>query len=89
MHLAFGGPKSHTANKHPQCELSRENMVQNTVILRQENDFRRLQIYESLYIQKKTPAINTQITGSCRTLKLFSNQSTIHSIINQQNTNSR
>ena len=46
MHLASGGPKSHTSAKHPLVKLSRENMVENTSILRTENDYRRLQIYE-------------------------------------------
>ena len=72
MHLGSGGPKIHTENSHPQISLSRNAMVDNTKIIRKENDTRRLQIYEALIIQQKCPSINNQDTGSSRTLKLFS-----------------
>ena len=71
MHLGSGAPKSHTECSHPQLSLSRNAMVENTKIIRKENDMRRLQIYEALIIQEKCPKINNQDTGSSRTLKLF------------------
>ena len=72
MHLGSGAPKSHTEASHRHSLLSREMMVQNTKIIRKENDIRRLPIYEALIIQQKCPTINNQDTGSSRTLKLFS-----------------
>ena len=78
MHLGSGGPKSHNEDNHNQNPISRELMVENTKILRRENDFRRLQIYEALIIQQKRPLINNQVTGSCRTLKLYNNENTKH-----------
>ena len=71
MHLSSGGPKNHNLAAHKETPISRDLMVENTRILRRENDNRRLQIYESLLIQQKYPEINNQITGSARTLKLF------------------
>ena len=72
MHLGSGAPKSHTETSHQQSSLSRDMMVKNTKIIRKENDIRRLQIYEALIIQQKSPTINNQDTGLSRTLKLFS-----------------
>ena len=77
MHLSSGGPKNHNAAAHKRSPISRDLMVENTRILRRENDNRRLQIYESLLIQQKNPEINNQITGSARTLKLFSSYNQI------------
>ena len=42
MHLGSGGPKIHTQRSHPQISLSRNAMVDNTKIIRKENDTRRL-----------------------------------------------
>lgn len=81
MHLQSGAPKDHTCKKHVQTSFNRELMVQNTKIIRKENDFSRLQRYEALLIQQKNPIINNQETGSCRTLKLFNfNNSTSQQI---------
>ena len=71
MHLQSGGPKDHACNKHDPSALTRERMVDNTKIIRKENDFSRLQRFEALFIQQKNPIINNQETGSSRTLKLF------------------
>ena len=79
MHLSSGGPKSHNLSIHQGSPISRELLVDNTKIVRRESDFRRLQIYEALIIQQKRPKINLQVTGSCRTLKLYNNQNTIGS----------
>ena len=79
MHLSSGGPKNHNLSAHQGSPISRESLVENTKILRRESDFRRLQIYEALIIQQRRPKINQQVTGSCRTLKLYNNQNTIGS----------
>ena len=71
MHLQSGGPKDHACKKHQPSPLTRAKMVDNTKIIRRENDFSRLQRFEALYIQQKNPIINSQETGSSRTLKLF------------------
>ena len=76
MHLGSGAPKKHTEISHRQSPLSREMMVENTKIIRKENDTRRLPIYEALIIQQKCPSINKQDTGLLRTLKLFSSSTT-------------
>ena len=73
MHLSSGGPKNHNLAIHKENPISRDIMVENTKIIRREDDFRRLLIYEALLIQLKNPEINNQITGSARTLKLFNN----------------
>ena len=69
MHLVQGGPKAHMEEKHQQ-KLTREIIVANTKIEHKENDLNRLQILEALLIQRKTPAINSQVTGAQRTLFL-------------------
>ena len=46
-------------------------MVSNTSIIRQENDFNRLEIIEALYIKYTKPEINLQTTGKGRTLRLL------------------
>ena len=71
MHLGSGAPKTHTEQQH-NTALNRELMVNNTKIIRRENDARRLKIYEALLIQQKRPFINNQETGYNQTLKLYS-----------------
>ena len=57
MHLGQGAPKLHTEASHPHPEhprvksLTREMMVENTKVIRRENDKQRLYIYEALLIQ--------------------------------------
>ena len=92
MHLSSGGPKNHNLSTHKETPISRDTMVKNTKIIRREDDFRRLQIYEALLIQQKNPEINNQITGSARTLKLSSNNNysrTIHRNNNHQSNQNR
>ena len=72
MHLGFGAPKIHTEEQH-NTSLNRDLMVNNTKIIRREDDTRRLKIYEALLIQQKRPTINNQETGYTQTLKLYSN----------------
>ena len=74
MHKGPGGgaPKSHHENIH-NLPITRNILVNNTKILRGENDNNRLMIIEALLIQSKQPVLNQQVTGSCRTLKLHSN----------------
>ena len=71
MHLGSGGPKQHAEQEHPHSSLTRDEIVQNTKIIRRENDRVRLSIYEALLIQQRQPQINKQDTGFTRTLKLF------------------
>ena len=89
-HLYSGAPKKHTAEKHTNTNFDRDMMVENTKILRKENDYRRLQIYEALIIHEKRPLINKQDTGFNRTLKLFGpNPSTTrHISMNSETENS-
>ena len=70
MHLASGGPKNHSEQIHG-SKLTRQELVNNTEILRIETDFPRLQIIEALLIRKESPLINSQSTGTARTLKLL------------------
>ena len=57
MHLGSGAPKKHAEQEHPSNDgsssLTREAMVENTKIIRRENDRVRLAIYEALLIQQK------------------------------------
>ena len=75
MHVGSGAPKSHTRSHHRNT-LTRDMLVNNTKIIRRENDKTRLHIYEALIIQQQNPVINMQDTGYTRTLKLFGNSST-------------
>ena len=70
MHLQSGAPLKHSQDFHSST-LNREQMVSNTSIIRQENDFNRLEIMEALYIKYTKPAINLQTTGKGRTLRLL------------------
>ena len=58
--------------------LNREQMVSNTSIIRQENDFNRLEIMETLYIKYTKPEINLQTTGMGRTLRLLGDKDMCH-----------
>ena len=68
MHLAEGGPKQLTTDAH-KIILNRENIINNTKILRIENDPYRLSILEALLIRKMKPS--KQFASTYRTLKLF------------------
>ena len=70
MHLQSGAPLKHSQDFH-NSTLNREQMVSNTSIIRQENDFNRLEILEVLYIKYTKPEINLQTTGRGRTLRLL------------------
>ena len=52
-------------------------MVSNSII-RQENDFNRLEIMEALYIKYTKPEINLQTTGMGRTLRLLGDKDLCH-----------
>ena len=77
MHLQSGAPLKHSQDFHSST-LNREQMVSNTSIIRQENDFNRLEIMEALYIKYTKPEINLQITGMGRTLRLLGDKDTCH-----------
>ena len=68
-HLNNGAPKTHMRDVHDQI-LSREDLVQNTVILKHCSDKQRWQIYETLYIYQIKPTINQQITGSYKSISI-------------------
>ena len=70
MHLQSGTIKEHTRDEHG-INLKREDLVNNTKILKKENDNNRLHILEAILIRKKKPVINIQNTGNIRILKLF------------------
>ena len=59
-HLQAGTPKMHTIQKH-NIHLTREMLVNNTTILDGDNNKKRLQIKEALYISNKKPTMNIQI----------------------------
>ena len=70
IHLASGGPKSHTTNTH-KIALTREQLVNNRKIIHRQQDFNRVQIMEALTIQQQRHSINNQVTGSHPTLQLY------------------
>ena len=70
MHLQSGAPLKHSQDFH-NSTLNREQIVSNKSIIRQENDFNRLEIMEALYIKYTKPEIILQTTGSGRTLRLL------------------
>ena len=70
MHLSDGAIKLHSQSVHDN-QLTRNNLTENTNILRTVNDQNRMQITEAILIKIQKPRINRQDTGSVRTLKLF------------------
>ena len=70
MNLQSGATLKHSQDFHSST-LNREQMVSNTSIIRQENDFNRLEIMEALYIKYTKREINLQTTGKGRTLRLL------------------
>ena len=69
MHNTSGAIKVYMKSRHHRT-VTREELQDNTEILRAETDFIRLRILEALYIQEKCPTLNQQATGNQRTLKL-------------------
>ena len=69
MHKGSGAIKDHMERCH-NLPLTRDALVNNTKILRTNNDTSRLLITEALLIHAKNPALNKQATGLTRTLKL-------------------
>ena len=69
MHLQDGAPLQHMKQEH-QRALTRQDLTENTTILRRENNRKKLQILEALLIRDKKPAINKQLK-SCIILDLF------------------
>ena len=70
MHLQSGATLKHGQDFH-KSTLKRKQLVSNTSIIRQENDFNRLEILEALYIKCTKPEINLQTIGRERTLRLL------------------
>ena len=71
MHLTNGAIREYQIGTH-HSNLTREHIVNNTSILRKQNDINRLLINEAILIKLEKPEINRQLTGISRTLKLFS-----------------
>ena len=71
MHLTNGAIREHQIGTH-HSNLAGEHIVNNTSILRKQNDINRLVINEAILIKLEKPEINCQDTGISRTLKLFS-----------------
>ena len=57
MHEAQGAPRNYLNRKHDK-QLSRQMLLNNTKILRMENDTNRLNISETLTIRDKNHVIN-------------------------------
>ena len=80
MHLANGAIKHHMASEHNTI-LTRDQLTENTAIVKRVPDINRLQIAEAILIMITKPIINRQDTGLSGTLRLFSelhSRSTIH-----------
>ena len=71
MHLTNLAIREHQIGTH-HSNLTREHIMNNTSILRKQNDINRLLINEAILIKLEKPEINRQDTGISRTLKLFS-----------------
>ena len=63
MHLANGAIKDHMLQKH-NSNIGREHLVNQTEILRKQNDTFRMLIHEALHIKFHNPNLNRQDTGS-------------------------
>ena len=67
MHLTNGAIKEHQLARH-QSNLTRDNVVSNTMILQKHSDTIRIFIREGLLIQFRDPNLNRQDTGNTRIL---------------------
>lgn len=74
MHLQGGSISAHSQLSHG-TKLTRQTLVDNTVILHHEADPSRLKIAEALYIVRDKPMINVQDDHFGRILRLFNNAS--------------
>ena len=70
MHLINGAIKKHVNTNH-QTNLSRDVIVENTEIIRKENNFYDLELFEAVMILRQAPTINAQDTGRIRKLLLL------------------
>ena len=79
FHIQKGAIRKHFESCHGR-NITRAEIVAMTKARCYERDFCRLEILESLIIQREDPEINRQDTGKCRVLKLFGTvmQSTIY-----------
>ena len=69
-HLQEGAIKFHFESEHG-ANITRSQIVDNTVIRFTEHDVRRLKVLESLVIKLESPSLNIQETGQTRILKLY------------------
>ena len=70
FHIQKGAIRKHFESSHGR-NVTRNEIVAMTKARRYERDVRRLEILESLIIQREDPEINRQDTGKCRVLKLY------------------
>ena len=69
MHRNAGGPHDHMEHDHDHS-LTRQELNDNTCIIKSCNSHRKLWIFEALLTSKNAPFINKQIK-SWRTTELF------------------
>ena len=69
MHLRDGAPHDHMAHHH-NTTLTRQQLVDNTFIVKSQPCAARLLIHEALLIRDRTPSLNKQLK-SCITLGLW------------------
>ena len=77
LHKSSGAIQAHMKSRHNRT-VTREELEDNTKILRAETDFIQLQTLEGLHIQEKSSTLNQLATGNQRTLDL-------HNIRHRQN----
>ena len=65
-----GAIKDHLLTRH-NSNLTRDNILCNTVIIRKHCDTIRLLIHDALLIKYKDPNLNRQDTGNTRILQLY------------------
>ena len=70
MHLVNGAIKKHLSVRHNSI-INRENLVNNTEILRKHSDNFRIIVHEALLVTFKNPLLNRQDTGNTRILQLY------------------
>ena len=62
MHLREGSPKEHLRQNH-NANLTRQQLVENTIIIASSNSQYRLRILEALHIRDRMPKINKQMAS--------------------------
>ena len=70
QHYSSGAIREHSQDTHDR-RFSKKEIIDNTTILKKNENLEDLKILESLFIKQQQPTINRKDEGFTRTLKIF------------------